>query len=143
MLQIVTSAHYMLSDVYVPSETDPSAPELQVLPQNDGQSDQGTMYDDCEEGISEVPVTDLVSTYSHSGENNLFLCLIASLRHDTGLLIQYWLFFCIESKYNQPPPMTDCLEERCKLALQHAGEGINGLQYFDLQDKPVSVEHIF
>ncbi|XP_073997075.1 erythroid differentiation-related factor 1 isoform X2 [Rhodnius prolixus] len=105
--QIVTSAHYMLSDVYVPSETDPSAPELQVLPQNDGQSDQGTMYDDCEEGISEVPVTDLVSTYSHS-----------------------------ESKYNQPPPMTDCLEERCKLALQHAGEGINGLQYFDLQDKP-------
>ncbi|XP_014260626.1 erythroid differentiation-related factor 1 [Cimex lectularius] len=98
---IVTSAHFILSDVYVPCDTDPSSPELLVLPESGEDVDEGE--DDSDSGIlRSVPVTDLcVSNYTS-----------------------------INNKYS-PPPMTGGLEERCNLALQHVSEGLDCLQYFE------------
>lgn len=47
-LQIVTSAHYMMSDLYVPADTDPASPGLDG-PLNDedcGNCDQNGMEDE-------------------------------------------------------------------------------------------------
>jgi hypothetical protein len=55
-LQIVTSAHYMLSDLYVPADTDPASPGLDG-PLNDEEdcenSNQSGMEDDGKSGVDD------------------------------------------------------------------------------------------
>jgi hypothetical protein len=49
VFQIVTSAHYMLSDLYVPADTDPASPRL------DGQlNDEEDCGSDSQSGVEDV-----------------------------------------------------------------------------------------
>ncbi|KDR07710.1 Erythroid differentiation-related factor 1 [Zootermopsis nevadensis] len=126
--QIVTSAHYMMSDLYVPADTDPASPGLDG-PLNDedcGNCDQNGMED---EGKS-------------SEDDNLFE---GSLNSSSSVPVKA---LCVstpdtgcqsaandESKFSSPPPVCGGVEERCKMALQHVALGLQCLQYFDTSDQ--------
>ncbi|KAJ9579565.1 hypothetical protein L9F63_004750 [Diploptera punctata] len=121
--QIVTSAHYMLADLYVPSDTDPAAPCL------DSQVDDEVVEDDKQSVGEEAFKTGAVKTW------NLHECYIPLSVAVKSL--------CIssreegthqESKFNSPPPVCGGVEERCKMAVEHVAAGLECLQYFDVSD---------
>lgn len=134
--QIVTSAHYMLSDLYVPAGTNPVNPDL--TEQNDDDDTQSDTYsshesdkesDKMEEDVS-AAIKSLTLTRSKFLKNpkillNIFLILF---------------FFTVkeqpeyeEFKY-KPPPIIGTVEERCKIALEHIASGLECLKYFPIQD---------
>lgn len=103
--EIVLSAHYMLSDVYIPCETDPCCPHLEDIPSPPEQTDE-----EVESCLSNsVPVTSLCVTNFKT--------------------------FSAENKYQAPPPIVGSIEERCKASLQHVLEGLDCLQYFKINSE--------
>lgn len=60
--QIVTSAHFMLSDLYVPSSTDPVSPGLSdQSDEEDTQSECSTNHDNEKEDDEETPSASIKS----------------------------------------------------------------------------------
>ncbi|XP_069671466.1 erythroid differentiation-related factor 1 [Periplaneta americana] len=115
--QIVTSAHYMLSDLYVPAGTDPGKPCLdgQLSDEDEGGSNHGETEDcDNKSGV-EGPL-------SSSSVPVKALCLSTP---DTSSQ---------ESKCSSPPPVCGGVEERCKMALQHVASGLECLQFFGQEE---------
>lgn len=134
--QIVTSAHYMLSDLYVPADTDPASPRL------DGQLND---EEDCG-SVSQSGVED-VSDGKNGADENLFQ---GSINSSSSVPVKV---LCVsspetasqdvssdESKTSSPPPVCGGVEERCKMALQHVALGLQCLQYFDGSDKDDSIQ---
>ncbi|PSN47600.1 hypothetical protein C0J52_04586 [Blattella germanica] len=113
--QIVTSAHYMLSDLYVPADTDPAAPSLDSNVNDD---------DDDEE---EKHVEEEEAEGSLSSSSSVAVKALCVSNQEAGM--QH------ESKFNSPPPVCGGVEERCKMALEHVSSGLECLQYFDKQMK--------
>ncbi len=117
--QIVTSSHYILSDLLVPAELDPSKPIFYP-------SDNGTqnVYND------EVNMNDSGSTSDIITESN-------SIQLKTVIesnIEKNW-------KHNSsPPPITDDLKERCFLALEHIAEGLSCLQFFSQTEEKLTKE---
>ncbi|KAF6198904.1 hypothetical protein GE061_006927 [Apolygus lucorum] len=102
--QIVTSAHYMLADLYIPFETDPSSPVLLSQSKHELSS-----IDDSEEvnedDSAHVTMFSLNQTLTQRKPRN--------------------------GKYNQSSLAKSGIEERCKHSLHHVCEGVDCLQYFD------------
>lgn len=48
--EIVTSSHYMLSDLYIPAELNPESPNLERFERED---DEASVYDDDDEDLNE------------------------------------------------------------------------------------------
>ncbi|PNF29301.1 hypothetical protein B7P43_G08945 [Cryptotermes secundus] len=128
--QIVTSAHYMLSDLYVPADTDPASPRL------DGQLNDEDCGSDSQSGVEDV------SDGKNGVDENLFQ---GSINSSSSVPVKA---LCVsspetasrdvssdESKASSPPPVCGGVEERCKMALQHVALGLQCLQYFDGNDK--------
>ncbi|KAG4071255.1 hypothetical protein HA402_003959 [Bradysia odoriphaga] len=106
--QIVTSSHYMLSDLLLPADIDPSSPIFYP-------SGQDTHLDNST--LSESDVTSDVDESNNSDEIALKTVIESNLEKN-------W-------KHNSsPPPITDDVKERCMLALEHIAEGLNCLQFF-------------
>ncbi|XP_030767358.1 erythroid differentiation-related factor 1 [Sitophilus oryzae] len=102
--EIITSSHYMLSDLYVPAEVNPEDPKLD---QNEKEDDEASVYDDDddEENLS----TDAVSVLD-----------LEKPKNDESF----------RNFYKPPPPINGSLEERCISAVGHVAGGLNCLQYF-------------
>lgn len=98
--EIVTSSHYMLSDLYVPAETNPDNPELD----NSEEYETDSVYED---DIDEDNKTE-------NATKVLYL--------DSGT-------FC-EDTNKPPPPIVGTVDERCMQAVYHIAAGMNCLQYF-------------
>ncbi|XP_017889932.1 erythroid differentiation-related factor 1 [Ceratina calcarata] len=111
--QIVTSAHFMLSDLYIPSDTDPASPSLSdQSDEEDTQSDSSTNHEnekDEDEDAEDVAIKSLT---------------LANIKEHAE---------CEEPKY-KPPPISGSIEERCLAALDHVYHGLECLQYFPTED---------
>lgn len=101
--QIVTSAHYMLSDLYIPVSTDPTCPRL---------SDEQPASANCEDEDCDEDETQSDAIKS--------LCISQPQPIPSP-------------KYTPPPPLVGSLEERCRSALEHVAAGLHCLQYFEGQ----------
>ncbi|KAG7190566.1 hypothetical protein KM043_006659 [Ampulex compressa] len=109
--QIVTSAHFMLSDLYIPSTTDPACPGLSdESDEEDTQSETSANHDaEKEEGETE-----------HAIKSLTFANIKEQIEFD-------------EPKY-KPPPISGTVEERCLSALEHVSQGLECLQYFPTEE---------
>ncbi|KAH1012911.1 erythroid differentiation-related factor 1 [Dendroctonus ponderosae] len=106
--EIVTSSHYMLSDLYIPAEVNPENPNLERFEKDD---DEGSVYDDDEDlpnDDNSVSVLDLDKRESNEKFRNF---------------------------YKPPTPLTGSLEERCSHAISHIAAGFKCLPYFNEKDK--------
>lgn len=112
--QIVTSAHYMLSDLYVPAGTNPSSPDL--MEQNDDDDTHSDTYSSHESDKESDKMEEDVSAAIKS----LSLTRIKEQAEYE------------EFKY-KPPPIIGTVEDRCKVALEHIASGLECLKYFPLQ----------
>ncbi|XP_060526608.1 erythroid differentiation-related factor 1 [Cylas formicarius] len=103
--EIATSAHYMLSDLYVPADVDPEHPDLD---QGGLEDDVGSVYEDDDD----LDDNDSVATL------DLTKCqdVVKSSKH-----------------YKQPPPITGSIEERCMQSIGHVTSGLSCLQFFPEQ----------
>ncbi|XP_046431466.1 erythroid differentiation-related factor 1 isoform X1 [Neodiprion fabricii] len=109
--QIVTSAHYMLSDLYIPADTDPASPGLMdQSDEEDAQSD----YSANQEAESNIDNFDEEVSVAIK---SLSLAPMKGYRENEEL------------KY-KPPPLCGTVEERCKAALEHVKNGLECLEYF-------------
>ncbi|CAL7938419.1 unnamed protein product [Xylocopa violacea] len=111
--QIVTSAHFMLSDLYIPSDTDPASPGLSdQSDEEDTQSESSANHENEKEEESETEEAAIKSL------------TLANIKEHAE---------CDEPKY-KPPPISGTIEERCLAALDHVCHGLECLQYFPTED---------
>ncbi|KAJ8920435.1 hypothetical protein NQ315_005303 [Exocentrus adspersus] len=106
--EIATSSLYMLSDLYIPANTNPESPDL-----NDAEQDEDaeSVYDD---DLSE----------SDNGKDQATKILVLN----NSSMEKF------KNYYKRPPPIVGGVEERCLQALQHVAAGLNCLKYFPKQD---------
>ncbi|XP_011298230.1 erythroid differentiation-related factor 1 isoform X1 [Fopius arisanus] len=138
--QIVTSAHYMLSDLYIPADTDPAKPifvedEYQDDPASDYASNSSTQDvndsspppNSSEDGNEEHEEND-------DGASATASVKLLTLAHVKDQPDQE------ESKY-KPPPISGTVVERCKIALNHVYNGLQCLVFFPTA--PVDTSNIY
>lgn len=122
--QIVTSSHYILSDLLLPADTDPSSP---IFYPND-LDNQTTGYHD-EVSLNESDSTSSDHTESNNSDEIALKTVIESNR-----LEKNW-------KYNSsPPPITADVKERCMMSLHHIAEGLSCLQFFSQTEEKLTKE---
>lgn len=109
--EIVTSSHYMLSDLYVPAHTNPESPKLETMETDE---DFNIYYDDDddEESTKEAATKTLILDSDHY--SNKFV-----------------------NHYKPPPPIMGTVEDRALQAVYHVAMGLNCLKYFDKKDEYV------
>ncbi|KAH8307112.1 hypothetical protein KR044_005047, partial [Drosophila immigrans] len=124
--QIVSSSHYILSDLHVPAGIDPKAPKF-----NEPQS----LYDDDEDEEEEEDEDDednygplnfghekyYQSAAQSGGKANV------AVRHICDALRD----FKSHAKQSKPAPLVANTVERCHTSLQHISAGLSCLQYFN------------
>ncbi|CAD6239249.1 GSCOCG00008661001-RA-CDS [Cotesia congregata] len=101
--QIVTSAHYMLSDLYVPADTDPAAPVLMEQEKEEQNTSSEAEGEEDDVGEGEISIQSL--TLAHIREEE------------------------VGCKF-RPPPISGTVAERCLDGLRHVMEGLECLKYF-------------
>ncbi|XP_017791827.1 PREDICTED: erythroid differentiation-related factor 1 isoform X2 [Habropoda laboriosa] len=111
--QIVTSAHFMLSDLYIPSDTDPANPGLSDQSDEEDTQSESSMYYDNEKEEEEETEDAAIKSLT-----------LANIKEHAE---------CQEPKY-KPPPISGTVEERCLAALEHVYCGLECLQYFPTED---------
>ncbi|KAH8301127.1 hypothetical protein KR018_002623, partial [Drosophila ironensis] len=126
--QIVSSSHYILSDLHVPAGIDPKAPKFEEL-----DSDEQSLYDDDEEeeDVDEDDYEDELLDYSseknyQSSEQGGGRANVA-VRHICDALRE----FKSHAKKAKPAPLLASTAERCSISLGHISAGISCLQYFN------------
>lgn len=110
--KIVSSAHYMLSDLYVPQDIDPDSPALSDCSDEDSEwsSNVGSDDEECSEGQENQSITPASSSSTIKVSS---LCKPhANKTH---------------SHYYKAPPLLGTLEERCHGALNHVIEALRCL----------------
>ncbi|KAJ8959533.1 hypothetical protein NQ314_006270 [Rhamnusium bicolor] len=109
--EIVTSSLYMLSDLYVPANTNPECPGLDEVDQDE---DTESFYDDdLSENDAKEEATKILVLNNNSLEK-------------------------FKNYYKLPPPIVGGVEERCLQAIQHVAAGLNCLKYFPKQEMTAS-----
>ncbi|XP_055548451.1 erythroid differentiation-related factor 1 [Wyeomyia smithii] len=131
--QIVTSSHYILSDLHIPAETDPGSPKFNTTLDVDDDEEE-----DEETDASPPSQTDEYVQDKHHIRNRLE----AAIKSIEETLQEYnggnggsrW-------RHNsRPPPLVGDIEERCEIALRHIADGLSCLQYFDSSEEQKSRE---
>lgn len=128
--QIVTSSYYLLSDLHVPTGTDPNAPKFYG---DLNMSGTQSVEDDDETNNSD----DGGSAHAGDEANN-----------DYSIAVQSVVDAAKDSKSNKnwiqhnssPPPLTGTVDERCAIALQYIANGLDCLQYFSKSEEKLSKE---
>lgn len=110
--QIVTSAHFMLSDLYIPSDTDPASPGLS------DQSDEEDAHSECsmnheKEEVEEEKICAAIKSLP-----------LANIKEQMER----------EQPKYKAPPISGTIEERCLFGLEHVTHGLECLQYFPIED---------
>ncbi|KAH8257625.1 hypothetical protein KR038_005752, partial [Drosophila bunnanda] len=124
--QIVSSSHYILSDLHVPAGIDPKEPKFEE------DSDDQSLYDDDEEDDEDDYEDDLLNcdyasekSYQSSeqggGRANV------AVRHICDALRD----FKSHAKKAKPAPLLATTAERCSISLEHISSGLSCLQYFN------------
>lgn len=127
--QIVTSAHYMLSDLYIPADIDPAAPGLSEHLADERTCDSEDEEEDRDRDAENV---DDGNDAHNSGSRSVAvksLCLTTARRtgNDEGDGDSAGT-----AKYSPPPQsLPGGLEERCKFALVHVAAGLECLPFFN------------
>nr|CAH7736010.1 unnamed protein product [Callosobruchus chinensis] len=101
--EIVTSSLYMLSDLFVPANTNPENPDMEESEPEDNDGD----YEDIETEIKEEATKILVL--------------------DGNRLEKF------KNYYKPPPPIVGGVEERCLQAIKYVAEGLDCIKYFPQQ----------
>lgn len=121
--QIVTSSHYMLSDLYVPTGIDPSAPNFPTTDE-----DTESLYDEFDEELEED--SECEETFFDSEEmnrHNVAVQNVQATTTDQSTATKYW-------KHNaRPPPLLGGLEKRCQESLEEISTGLKGLKFFKVR----------
>lgn len=99
--EIVTSSHYMLSDLYIPAHTNPENPKLET------NEDCNVYYADADEDEEEGTPKEAATLILDSDYCNKFV-----------------------NHYKPPPPIVGTVEERSLQAIHHVAAGLNCLKYF-------------
>ncbi|XP_030372476.1 erythroid differentiation-related factor 1 [Scaptodrosophila lebanonensis] len=130
--QIVSSSHYILSDLHVPAGIDPKAPKFDEL-----DSDTQSLYDDDEDEVDEeddVDVTNAESLECDYGDSKYYQSAAQSggkanvaVRHICDALRD----FKSHTKQSKPAPLIASTVDRCNISLAHISAGISCLQYFN------------
>ncbi|XP_034103681.1 erythroid differentiation-related factor 1 [Drosophila albomicans] len=118
--QIVSSSHYILSDLHVPAGIDPKAPKF-----NESQSlydDDDDDEDDEEDQDEEEENYEYYQSAAESGGK-----ANVAVRHICDALRD----FKSNAKQSKPAPLVANTVERCNISLQHISAGISCLQYFN------------
>lgn len=111
--QIVTSSHYLLSDLHVPAGINPSEPDFSW-------ADDESSFSD-EPNTSESSDCDDNSTVGDAGS--------VAVKNISETLNEFHLE--PNWKHNKsPPPIVGDIKDRCLVALQHIVAGLSCLQYF-------------
>ncbi|XP_070155082.1 erythroid differentiation-related factor 1 isoform X2 [Polyergus mexicanus] len=109
--QIVTSAHFMLSDLYIPSDTDPASPGLS------DQSDEEDAQSECGMNYEKEKVEEKICAAIKS-------LTLANMKEQTER----------EQPKYKVPPISGMIEERCLFGLEHVTHGLECLRYFPIED---------
>lgn len=110
--QIVTSAHFMLSDLYIPSDTDPASPGLSdQSDEEDAQSECSMNYE--KEKVEEEKICAAIKSLT-----------LANMKEQTER----------EQPKYKVPPISGMVEERCLFGLEHVTHGLECLRYFPIED---------
>lgn len=119
--QIVASSFYLLSDLHIPSGTDPMSPkfeeesnesEYSYDDDNNNSDDSGsTCVEDEQSANGSIAVQSVVDVTKESNSQKIW-------NEDKSL----------------PPPLVGTVDERCSMALQYIANGLNCLQYFSMNE---------
>ncbi|XP_017096079.2 erythroid differentiation-related factor 1 [Drosophila bipectinata] len=122
--QIVSSSHYILSDLHVPAGIDPKAPKFEEL-----DSDEQSLYDDDEEDEEDYDddLLDYPSDKNYQSSEQGGGRANVAVRHICDALRD----FKSNAKKSQPAPLLANTSERCSISLEHISAGLSCLQYFN------------
>lgn len=107
--EIVTSSHYMLSDLYVPAHTNPESPKLETMETDE---DFSVYYEDDDEE-------------EENAKESATKTLLLDSKHYENKFVNH---------YKPPPPIVGTVEERALQAIHHIAAGLNCLKYFNKKD---------
>lgn len=140
--QIVTSSHYILSDLHVPASINPNAPNFSWS--DETAEDSQSMYDDDQQQPSRAESEFELNSCSEQAvvsdsprRGSIVDCVIGenvAIKNISETLNEFnteknW-------KHNtSPPPIVGNVTERCMVALHHIVIGLDCLQYFNTQSE--------
>ncbi|XP_030572363.1 erythroid differentiation-related factor 1 [Drosophila novamexicana] len=125
--QIVSSSHYILSDLHVPAGIDPKAPKFNDSPSLfNADDDEDEDDEDAEDYDDEPPLDFGHDKYYQSAAQSGGKANVA-VRHICDALRD----FKSHAKQSKPAPLIASTVDRCKISLQHISAGISCLQYFN------------
>ncbi|XP_055603523.1 erythroid differentiation-related factor 1-like [Uranotaenia lowii] len=125
--QIVTSSHYILSDLHIPAETDPGSPKFNSTLDEDEDESQSLFGDGQTTSASPQPEEYVESDKTSDRLEAAIKSIEETLQEYSGS--DGW-------RYNsRPPPLLGETNERCEIALQHIADGLSCLQYFDSSEE--------
>lgn len=123
---IATSAHYMLSDIFIPNDIDPSSVNLEDLQKEDVLPPTDTKNKRHEKRKRSCTPTSTamvgIQTLCRPSKTSTPVC--ASIQDDGAEDESMDDLF----SQNPPPPMTESLQERCSAALEHIVSGLSFLE---------------
>ncbi|OXU32038.1 hypothetical protein TSAR_004336 [Trichomalopsis sarcophagae] len=118
--QIVTSAHYMLADLYIPADTDPANPNLV------DQGDEDDAHIELDSNAESEKSDEKFEQDMSAAIKSLTLTKIKE-HHLKDQKFEEFKF--------KPPPISGTVEERCQIALEHISIGLDCLKYFPKKSK--------
>ncbi|XP_013110135.2 erythroid differentiation-related factor 1 [Stomoxys calcitrans] len=128
--QIVTSSHYILSDLHIPAGIDPKDPKFDVC---DNDSDTQSVYEEEEEGDEEddFEYEDTLNFRQLSKEQNVAVQNICDTLKDITFESQPKT----KMDNQRPSPLIASIEDRCLISLQHINQGLSCLQFFNKNEE--------
>ncbi|XP_035783260.1 erythroid differentiation-related factor 1-like [Anopheles albimanus] len=148
--QIVTSSHYILSDLHIPADTDPGSPKFNSTVAEEDDEDTAFLFGErnttpspSENGLDDPldgeeqhhPEAELSDESTPSGAGSGVGDggkLEAAIKSIKDTLKEYKGDAEGHGKHNsRPAPLLCSTTERCQIALQHIVAGLQCLQYFD------------
>lgn len=115
--QIVTSSYYLMSDLLIPTGTDPRRTSFE----DDSESDTQSVYDD--EKYSDDGANGIGNNFADEDETSASVAL-KNIYDTASESNKHW------NHNPSPPPLTGSVEERCDNALEQIAHGLSCLQYF-------------
>ncbi|XP_040176129.1 erythroid differentiation-related factor 1 [Anopheles arabiensis] len=138
--QIVTSSHYILSDLHIPADTDPCSPKFNTTIDEDEDDDVGYLCGErnstpSENGLDETEDEAPAAVKEQEGQREPAggsVKLEAAIQSIKDTLKEYKVEERLGKHHNsRPAPLLCSTAERCNIALQHIVDGLQCLQYFD------------
>uniref|UniRef100_A0A903Z012 Erythroid differentiation-related factor 1 n=1 Tax=Anopheles minimus TaxID=112268 RepID=A0A903Z012_9DIPT len=140
--QIVTSSHYILSDLHIPADTDPGSPKFNTTLEDEddeagylcGERNSTPSENGLEETEDEAPTVGARGEQQEQTGNGTKL--EAAIKSIKDTLKEYKVEERLGKHHNsRPAPLLCETAERCIIALQHIVDGLQCLQYFDSSEE--------